>query len=152
MDNKVEEITIFYLGHFCFYFPRSTNTESVNARKRTYTVPYTTVYRLYTLRIRPYFSVLPGSVLRSYIPGSVYGEIRSETEVVYGAYFPVYDRLFYCIRPYTVVFLRIINSSSLVLTAPLLCRELQRVIHRSKFPTKAAKYHYQPPPVPPVSL
>ncbi len=74
--------------------PRSTVTNSVNDRLRPYTTPYTTVYIPYTLRIRPYFSVLHGRVLRSYISVTVYGEIRRNTETVYGAFTIVNDRIF----------------------------------------------------------
>ncbi len=45
-------------------------------RIRSFTTPYTTVYMLFTLRIRPYFAVLHDPVLRSYISVAVYGEIR----------------------------------------------------------------------------
>ncbi len=38
----------------------------------------------YTLRIRPYFTVLHVTVLRSYLTVIVYGEIRRNTEIVYG--------------------------------------------------------------------
>ncbi len=83
--------------------PRSTVTDSVYGRKRSYTVSYTTVYMPYTLRIRPYFAVLHVTVLRSYMSVIVYGEIRRNTEIVYGAFTLVNDRIFPvygCLRPY----------------------------------------------------
>jgi hypothetical protein len=56
--------------------PRSTLTDSVYGRKRSYTVSYTTVYMPYTLRIRPYFAIKHVIVLRSYMSVTVYDEIR----------------------------------------------------------------------------
>ncbi len=98
-----------------WYPPRSMVTDSVYCRKRSYTVSYTTVYMPYTLRIRPYFAVLHVTVLRSYLTVTIYGEIRRNTEIVYGAFtlvndriFPVYGRLRPCfgkLRTLTVVFL-----------------------------------------------
>jgi hypothetical protein len=69
-------------------------TNSVYGRKQSYTVSYTTVYMPYTLRIRPYFAVLHVTVLRSYLTVIVYGEIRRNTEIVYGAFTLVNDRIF----------------------------------------------------------
>ncbi len=73
--------------------PRSSVTNSINARLRPYTTSYTTVYIPFTLRIRPYFSVLHGPVLRPYITMIVYGEIRRNTETVYGAFTLGNDRI-----------------------------------------------------------
>jgi len=90
-------------SYILFRQPRSMVTDSVYGRKRSYTVSYTTVYMPYTLRIRPYFAVIHVIVLRSYITVIVYGEIRRNTEIVYGAFtlvndriFPVYSRLRPC--------------------------------------------------------
>jgi hypothetical protein len=74
--------------------PRSTYTDSVYDRLRPYTIPYTVVYMVYTLRIRPYFSVLHGSVLRAYLSVPIYGEIRRKTKVVNGEFIVVNDRIF----------------------------------------------------------
>jgi hypothetical protein len=68
-----------------FGVPRSTVTDSIYGRKRSYTVSYTTVYMSYTLRIRPYFAGIHVIVLRSYITVTVYGDIRRKTEIVYEA-------------------------------------------------------------------
>jgi len=89
---------LFYL--FFYSVPRSIVTDSVNARLRSYTTPYTAVYMLYTLRIRPCFGVLHGPVLRSYISVTVYGAIRRKTEVVNG-------RIWIRIRSFNIAFLRI---------------------------------------------
>jgi hypothetical protein len=74
--------------------PRSSVTDSVYDSKRSYTTPYSTVYILYTLRIRPYFAGFRVTVFRSYMSVTVYDEIRRSTETVYGAYLP-------CIRSHT---------------------------------------------------
>jgi hypothetical protein len=74
--------------------PRSTDTDSVYGHKRSYTMAYTIVYMSYTLRIRPYFAGIHVIVLRSCMTVTVYGEIRRNTEIVYGAYI-------LCIRSYT---------------------------------------------------
>jgi len=77
---------------FFFYIPRSNVTTYVNDRLRTYTMPYTIVYMSNTLRIRPYFSVLHVPALRPYVSVIVYGEIRKNTEIVYGVFTTVNDR------------------------------------------------------------
>jgi hypothetical protein len=102
--------------------PRSKVTNSVYDRLRPYTVPYTTVYIPYTLRIRPYFAVIHGPVLRSYMSVTVYGEIRRNTEIVYGAFTLVNARISYRIRSYTVVSSRFQKSvARLMYLISLLC-------------------------------
>jgi hypothetical protein len=70
---------------FLLNMPRSTVTDSIYGRKRSYMVSYTTVYMSYTLRIRPYFAGIHVIVLRSYITVTVYRDIRRKTEIVYEA-------------------------------------------------------------------
>jgi hypothetical protein len=72
--------------------PRSTVTDSVYGRKRSYTESYTTVYMPYTLRIRPYFAIKHVIVLRSYMSVTVYDEIRRNMETVSDRIFPLYGR------------------------------------------------------------
>ncbi len=53
---------------------------------------YAVVNDLIGCRIRPYFSVLHGPVLRSYISVIVYGDIRRKTEIVNDRIFTVHGR------------------------------------------------------------
>ena len=69
---------VFYRAEVLGSIPKSTITESVYARKR------------------PYFVVLHGPVLRSYMTVTVYGDIRRKTEIVNDRIFTVHGRK----RPY----------------------------------------------------
>ncbi len=59
-------MSLFY-GRKFYDLPRSIVTDSVYGRLRPFTTPYTIVYMLFTLRIRPYFAVLHDPALWSYI-------------------------------------------------------------------------------------
>jgi hypothetical protein len=93
-DQKVKFFVINYVSSMKLNIPRSTVTDSAYGRKRSYTGSYTIVYMSFTLRIRPYFAGIHVIVLRSCMTVTVYGEIRRNMEIVYGAYI-------LCIRSYT---------------------------------------------------
>jgi hypothetical protein len=105
----------------CFSHPMdNAQVDRYGLRIRPFTTPYTTVYILFTLRIRPFFAVLHDPVLRSYISAAVYGEIRRpHTErlrswtTVFFPYTVVNDRLWKIMVHWPCSF-------------PVLCQSLQK--------------------------
>jgi hypothetical protein len=93
-QSKYEDYFLTSTKHIFFlleHIPRSTVTDSIYGRKRSYTVSYTTVYMSYTLRIRPYFAGIHVIVLRSYITVTVYRDKRRSYTKLYDrkrSYFP----------------------------------------------------------------